>query len=337
MPTTYYADGFDHYNTIAGFNSKAKAAPTSSGSISTTYKRTGTQTFRGANNYSAVRFPAVNNGNAIYVHQAIYNIGSAFLLTAAAANPSDQTYTDPLVRINADGSVEAMRGSVLSPTQLEITNTGKFIFNTWNHFITKFIIHDTMGEIVVKLNGETILNFTGDTRQQTNVTWTDAIFMPSGLDTYLDDLVIADTDLGDVRVITKYPDADSATHDAWSNSSGSDAYALLDETTPNDDTDYIYSSTSGQKSTWSFEAVGLTGTVKGVQLNLRAKKVNTGTRAIRGMSRVSSTDYEDTNTKYLPSDGYSQSRHVWENNPNTASAWAVSEIDASEFGVDVEV
>jgi hypothetical protein len=156
--------------------------------------------------------------------------------------------------------------------------------------------------------------------------------------TYIDDLYILTTSgsanttfWGDVHIEARFPTSD-ATYSQWTPSTGTDHYALVDETTPNT-TDYVSSLTPGQKDTYGFQDLTATdGTVMAVQEMIYAQKSDAGARSIAGLSRVSSTDY-DGETKALTS-SYTYYTHVMERNPNTGIAWTISEVNASEFGVD---
>ena len=62
----------------------------------------------------------------------------------------------------------------------------------------------------------------------------------------IDDVYVTNTStrLGESRVAVLYPSADTA-HADWTPSTGTDHYALVDETTVNSDTDYVASGTVG--------------------------------------------------------------------------------------------
>ena len=142
--------------------------------------------------------------------------------------------------------------------------------------------------------------------------------------------------LGQCRVVTLRPSTGNGSNTDFTCSTGSDHGALVDEAAPNDDTDYVSSGTVDHVDTWNFPAVGYTGTVKGVQLALSAKKTDSGTRAIAAVTRPVSTNRVHATTHYL-STGYLYWLSLWEVNPEDSAAWEVADVDGAEFGAKVAV
>ena len=88
------------------------------------------------------------------------------------------------------------------------------------------------------------------TRQQTEVGVDRIRFQLNGLNQFttptIDDVYVTNSGarLGESRVAALYPNADTADAD-WTPSTGTDHYALVDETTVNSDADYVASGTVG--------------------------------------------------------------------------------------------
>ena len=66
----------------------------------------------------------------------------------------------------------------------------------------------------------------------------------------------------------------------------------MDEHDSNDDDDYNYSATAGQRVSYDFESLGLTGTVKGVQHVATMRKDDDKVRLVKMFSRIGGTDYD---------------------------------------------
>jgi hypothetical protein len=218
----------------------------------------------------------------------------------------------------------------------------------WSYVEIKVFLSQTVGTITVKVNGEQVLALTGlDNCAAAETTYGEISFSMSGLgQCFLDDVYICDGTgaqcndfLGECRVVTLLPQTDAVA--AGSNadftcSTGTDHGALVDEASPNDDTDYVSSSTLNHVDTWEYPALGYTGTIKGVQMNLWARKTDSGTRAIAAVTRPVSTNRVHATNHYIGT-GYLYWRSIWELNPEDSAAWEVADIDGAEFGVKVTV
>lgn len=212
--------------------------------------------------------------------------------------------------------------------------------NVWYFLECKAVIADA-GSWEVRVNGTTVLSGSGDTQASGNSSYDAFGFGDSGGNSRnmnYSDLYVCDDQgsycndfLGDVLVKALLPDADG-TYTDWAASAGN-RWECVNENPPNDDTNYIQSKTDGQKCTFSFGALGLTGDVKATQLVLYGRKDDAGTLLIRPITRTNTTDYAGTDTSV--SDSYLYYSEVRQINPNTSNPWAVTEIDNSEFGVEL--
>ena len=225
----------------------------------------------------------------------------------------------------------------------------------WNYLEIKFSIANSGGTVQVRLNAASTycINFTGDTHYQTTVDWT-TVALSNGAamgmlwydDFYICDLSDASTGntgpsndnfLGDMRVVAVLPQTDAVdagSNADWSVSTSTDHGAVVDDADADtDETDYVYSSTQNQVDTYNFPALGVTGTVYGVQLSLCSKKTDAGAREIAAVARPATTNRVGA-TKTL-STSYTYYLQVWNYNPETDDDWTVSVIDASEFGIKV--
>jgi|PlaIllAssembly_1097288.scaffolds.fasta_scaffold169267_2 hypothetical protein len=216
--------------------------------------------------------------------------------------------------------------------------------NSWAYIELKVLISNTVGTYELRVNGDVWSSGTGlDTQGATDANWTtvrlDGPWDPSTPADAFDDLYVCDGSgglnddfLGDLRVDAHFPTSDGATH-TFTPSTGSDHYALVDDATPNDDTDYNSTTVTGNKDTLGYEDLkNAGGTIIGVQVALVAKKGDAGTCTLCPVVRHSGTDNEGTavglSTSYL---GVVQ---MYQQNPNGGSPidWDETDFNAAEFG-----
>lgn len=214
------------------------------------------------------------------------------------------------------------------------TSTFALQANVWYHCQVKITIHDSAGAVEVKINGVTVLNLTGvDTRNGGGGTANQIRFGGAydGGATYICDFWLDDSEyLGDCRIETLLPSAAGAATQ-WDASAGNN-YECVDESSPNSDTDYVSTDTANEIDTYTFgDLTPSSGTVKGVQANVWARKDDAGERSIALLARPGSTDRVG-DSKAL-GDSYNYYQQIWGTNPDTSNPWAISEVNASEFGV----
>lgn len=214
---------------------------------------------------------------------------------------------------------------------------------TYYYLEFKWNIHDSTGSAELKINGTTVASVSGvDTRNGGAGTWnTFRMYNGSnnaGLNIDIDDLVIWDTSgatnndfLGPIRVKAILPDGAGASTD-FTPSAGSN-FQNVDDTLTDGDSTYNAESTPGDHDTYTYAAVGLTGTVRAVQTNLMVRSNGAGSETIRPKIRISAVDYNGTTVGVTTT--YSDSREVHQVSPATAVAWTVAEIDAAEFGIEL--
>ena len=312
----------------------------SGNSTNTSYARTGTRNGYGA--WTKTVSPGDANvifGCAYYSIQA-GQVGALRVLYNGSAQLA--------VTIRADGSID-VRQEYSGGTLIGSTAAGVWPTSGWNYLEVKILLHQTAGTVVVKVNGGTVISEIAgdkDTCYRADTLWNQIEVSSGGGSTGIDDLYLCDGTgsvnnnfLGQVRAVPLFPQTDAV--DAGSNadftcSGGTDHGALVDDDPSDGDTSYVYSSTVDHVDTWSYPALGLTGTIKGVQLGLIAKKTDSETRAIRAVARPASTNRVDATDQYL-STSYARKSVIWETNPEDSEAWEVADIDGAEFGVKVSI
>ena len=212
---------------------------------------------------------------------------------------------------------------------------------TWGTYIeVSATIADAGGTCVVKVNGTTVINFSGDTKNAGTSTNIDTItfgkfsgFTPT---LYIDDLYICNstgaapynTFLGDVRVHTLVADA-AGSSTQFTPSSGAN-YTTVDEL-PYSATDYV-SGTAGQTDLYSTSNLpGGLGVIYGVQTNAIVKKTDAGTISARPVIRSGGTNYTGTSVSIGTND--QTVSKVDQVNPATSTAWTTGDVNNAEIGI----
>lgn len=261
-----------------------------------------------------------------------------FNLVDAAGNNQIQ------VRATPAGGLLVYRGPA---TALLVTSSIGLTIGAYTFVELKGIIHNTAGSVEIRVNGVSGGSASNvDTQQSSTFTTVSAVqFGLAGLTSSapcdLDDLVwgdlqgAVDNDFpGDVAVVSTLPNG-AGTSTQLTPSAGAN-YAAVDDATPNT-TDYISSGTDGHKDTYAFADIPGTGTVKKVFAMPYARKSDVGdaksliVRARHsGVEAASDPVALGTDWRYWGQKGF-------ETNPSTTNPWTLAEVNAAEFGVEVEV
>lgn len=213
---------------------------------------------------------------------------------------------------------------------------------TWSYIEYKVVIaFGTGGSVIMRINGIEVFNVTGiDTQESGSTASHLRLFgMDGDADTQngqgcFDDVYISDSGfLGPIKIEHILPNGDTADED-FTLSTGADSYALLDDNPIDDDTTYIESNTSTDKTLVDLAALTyITSDVKAVQVNLTSK-VDTGT--MNQIPKVKSGTTEGSGTTQgISTTTYKTTKHVFKTNPDTTAAWTVSEVNGMQAGVEV--
>ncbi len=238
-------------------------------------------------------------------------------------------------------------GTLITPsgTQIAITAPGTLDGN-W-HYIEMFAtINATTGQIIVRIDGKQVINFTGNTKNGGTSTNIDAVRFRTGK--YItannsiisiDDFYVCDatgttnnTFLGDIRVQSLIPNAaGSSTQFAPTGSANN--YVNVGEVPYNNAT-YNASPTTGQRDTYALsDLTAGTTTVYGLQSVAHMQKSDAGTANAKVALKSGAGVYYDTTQSLSTSaTSYTQMR---ETDPATSAAWTVAGANALEAGMEV--
>jgi hypothetical protein len=249
------------------------------------------------------------------------------------------------IRVTSTGAIRAYRGGS-GGTLLGESSSGNYIqTNTTFAVEVKATVSDSAGVAVVRVNGVTALTLVSmDTKQSGAAQITDVYFGGGAAlsPAYWDDIYLLDDTgaapyndfLGNPKCF--YLPANAAGDSAQFTPSAGANYQCVDETgTPNDDTDYVSSSTAGHRDLYNAQNLSIAGgQVLAVVAVVRARKDDAATREIavdlKAGSTVSVGPTQTLSTSYARYKGA-----VHTANPDTGAAWTVSQADAAQAGVEV--
>lgn len=231
----------------------------------------------------------------------------------------------------AGNNVRATIGSTIVAT-----GTKTIGLNTTYRIEIYLKIADSGGRVVVKIDGVTDIDFTGDTLYGAytqfnrvrlghgpSVSWTTSA--------YFDNFIMDDADwIGDTNIQAVVPTGAGNTT-GWTPSAGNN-WECVDEK-PFNDADYV--SINAIDTVDTYAAGNMAGTiseVKCVQVQSRIKTDGTPTPTnLKLVVRSGGTDYLSGN-KTVPAAAKSFS-HIWETNPADSAAWEETDVNAMEIGV----
>lgn len=208
-------------------------------------------------------------------------------------------------------AIEVRRGDYSTGTLLGSSTWVAPIDGLYRYIEAKAALHDSTGEVVVKIDGSTVLTLTGqDTKnggtktvfdgvafhvpQQTSsqANYADDFYLCNGAGTVNNDF------LGPVKIETLYPSGNgNSSMGVGSDADSTDNYLLVDETGTPVTTDYVEFATTGDKDTYAFTDLTTTsGVVRGVVANMHAYKSDAGAREVRAVARRLSTVWTQPGT-----------------------------------------
>jgi len=160
---------------------------------------------------------------------------------------------------------------------------------------------------------------------------------------YVDDIYMTDTsgtvntgELGPIEVVTLLPNGNGNSSDmVGSDGNSVDNYLLVDNNaaTPPATTEYVESSTEGDKDTYAMGNLTGTPTVYGMSASLFASKDDTEAKFVRPLVRTGAVDYVGDSTGLAES--YSLHEYIWDENPDTSTDWTYGDINGMEVGQEV--
>ena len=218
----------------------------------------------------------------------------------------------------------------------------------WHRIEVKLIVHNSAGEITVRLNEQQVFSATGiDTQFSTNA-WTDNVRFREkangnhGATLRFDDVTVVDdsgpapqnTWLGDLRIETLIPDADGSSSDFTPLASTN--VSQVDEVPGADgDTSYVSSATATDQDLFDITALqGTQNTIYALKVTANANKQDANGRQIQLLALENITTGNGA-SQQLTNGTYLNFHEFFPLNPDTSSAWSTAEIAATEIGMEL--
>jgi hypothetical protein len=334
-----FMDSFDHYaigdltkkwnsvGSLAAYRIDVTSGRRGSGAVNGNY---------GQYRWGCTRYVTTNEDRFFY--GVAWNSGtshSLFLRVGGAGGSQVE------LLVNADLGISVYRGTesdvLLGKTADGLLSTGVWYFIEWS-----VLLHGSIGTVVVRVNNAIVLSLTNQNTLSSATTPVITNFHMSlgwsAVEALADDLYFCDDAgavnndfLGDVRVDAHFPVTPDGANHAWTPSTGSDNFAMVDEVTPNI-TDYNATSTLNAVDTFhheDFKNAG--GTILGVQLNLYHSKSDAGACLIAPV--VLSDATTSVGADIAPSaESWAYGREIREVDPDGTVAWTEGQFNAAEFG-----
>lgn len=238
-------------------------------------------------------------------------------------------FEGPDIRIfNWTDGVRAYRGTTL-------LGTGSIGLSTSETHIEVLVYsHVSDGVVQIKINGTLVLDLSGVNTGGADITkirWGSA---SNG--TYRDNLYISDQFEGELISILSKPSSDDSVQ--FTPSTGTDNYAMVDETGEDGDSTYVYSGTVGHKDVYGFSDVPAGYVVKGVSVVTTARKSDSGVRTLQVIANQDSVDYDLGSelilTTAYPS-GISVNHQRCLDKAPDGTSWDVNKLNAVKWGFEI--
>lgn len=354
-----WCDGFDHYGTLARMTDGPYADVTvGSWQLSTTNPRTGATCMRklGVLTLDAqLRRVLGGAKTTVGLAVALYmdrmpNAADSYCLYDFRDSANVPHIS---ICVGTTGTIVVKRGTAatgggFTSVLLGTTSVPVITANAYQHVETMVFFSNTVGTVEVRVNGVTVLSLTGiDTVNTANVECSQVTIQCGCTGLSIQHFVTSDIDdifawddsssynnafIGDRRVLTLFPDSNTATAD-WTAVGAASGYLCIDEANPNDDTDYITAATVGQVSQFGLQNLpaGIS-VVNAVVMVERARKTDAGTAntkvsVVSGASSAAGADKPLTEI-------YTYRQDVFQTDPVSAAPFTPTEVNNLQFKVE---
>lgn len=226
-----------------------------------------------------------------------------------------------------------------------IKSTKRVRINQWYTAQIKFTCDSSSGRIIVILDGDTFIDWTGDTRNSSVADICDTIGFAYQVGagnsfSMYQDIAIFDTQAGltddipnPTRTCIRLPEGVGTYNEGTYHGDSTHAYDVR-EVPPDGDTTYIEVDTVGTRESYAYTTLPTTATaVLGVQTLTDARRTDVGVRSLEDLMILSGTDY--TLTPYIVATSYGYHATLLEYSPATGLAFTLSEVNDSELGYEV--
>lgn len=222
----------------------------------------------------------------------------------------------------------------LGTTLVGSSPSNVIVNGSWFWWEAKAVAGTGNATIEVRINGVMVVLITGLTFGQLIGGTLGGLTAAGKQNARYDDFVINDTDfLGDRRVVTLYPNADTVEAD-WTPSSGT-GFSCIDESNPND-ADFVTANNAGDISEFKKQSIPFDiNTVAAVCPVARAFKDSAGASTFRiGINSVGNVI---NSIDFNPNTTVAYFRRIFEQNPNGNVPWTKSAVDNADIRLTREL
>lgn len=338
------SDGFDLYDSTtewmqAGWTSSDTAQTV----LNTTEGRYGGGCIKGASSAHFAYVPAYcPGGSTIYVCFAYKHDGGVAGTTDMLSFYTNEGTLIGRIRYTDAGVLSAENAAGATST----AGGNPVPSNTWVFVEVKFTVgtDNSTGEISVHVGGSSVITFTAtDTFATANDVLTTLRFGGNNGNWWVDDFILMDTSgstmngfLGDTRIDKLTVTGDGGTLQ-WTRNTGSNDYQAVDDVPSNEATDYVASSTAGQKSIFAISDMTVEpDDIWAVVVRAKMQKSNAGDRTWRALVKRGASEASGV-TQGLQTDWVWQGMEgaVFYVDPQTTTQWDATGVNALQAGLEV--
>lgn len=286
--------------------------------------------------------------------------GSALIGFPAIATPVicgfafKTTSATPIMRFQDDGTLPNMQlsrgsggevtarvgatGSPIATSPINVLPSG-----AWSYIEARLLPANSGGSLKVKVNGVLVIDFTGDTQYVGSATTAIISLEANTATSFYDDFYIANTlgsynndFLGEIMVEHLRPNGDDTAQWVGSDGNSVDNYLLVDEAGTFNSTDYVASSTVGQRDLYTLasSARPSSSPVLGVIVSAVSQKTDVGTRLVKiNLKEGSGGTIRQSAALGLPTT-FGELRAVFERK-NDGSLFNVVDVNSLRIGMEV--
>lgn len=331
---TIISDGFDLYND--GFPVTRRWSMGQYADFSAQPGRFGGQGVRGKAEYP-LTIGTPSGDRSIGAFGFAYKIERYSTSSAMICSLFDGLNEQLMLKLSQGGGISVFRNGQYG-AKIADSAGGSVLPNAWTYIECEYKIDDSLGYVRLWCNGVQVLNVSNlNTMGSSKVANTFGFRGPYDIFAYFDDFYFNSegTRLGELKIETIRPTADTATKDFVSNLGGAN-FEAVDDTTTDLDTSYVSSNTVGAKDYYDMGNIaGNPSTIIGVVPVAIARKDDAGTRTIS--LNIKSDGSEAKSSELGLSSDYSMVvGDMVAVDPKTGAAWTPAGVNAAQLGIEVK-
>lgn len=250
------------------------------------------------------------------------------------------------LRVFADGSLRFFLGNGTGTPLGSASATGLVSASSWTYLEAKVTIDGSAGVVELRVNGNTsaVISASSLNTKSTANTWVSGLFLSAAAGTeFWDDWYMLDTTgssplntyLGNIRIVTDAPSG-AGSHTQFTPTNPTNVNYTNVGNIPANTAEYNADGTVSDIDSYAFPNIG-GGPSSVLFLNhwYMAELDSAGTRTVVPGCRSGGSDFFDTTPQTPPNGSYKRFNKPWTVDPNTSSAWTVSNAQSAELSVKI--